>query len=1383
MKLTCLFLLFLLYQVIGFAKESVLNFKHITVDEGLLHNIVESAIEDKHGIIWFSTDAGVCNYNGFDFKYYKNDPADSASLSYNLAGPMLESNEGDFYICTRGGGLNIYNRKLDNFTVYKSNTRKGSLSNNDCESIFQDSEGNIWIGTHHGLDLFNPRSGTFDSYKPTNDEGEEIKISVQTIHEDDNKNLWIGTLSAGLFSFNIETRKFKHCKLVTNSPVPSKVLRISDIERYSGSKLLIASGSGLFLLDKGNYKLDFFSGMGLPMDKANNFFHSILKDSKGRFWIGSDIGLFVFNAYENSYQIYRYRSDNPRSLTANDIRDIYEDSNGNIWICTRNGGVNMYNKKFNSFKYLSFANNDKSLIMNNINCIAPGAGNILWIGTTGGLVKHNYKRHNYKVYTYQKERKNSIRENHIMALLEDSYGNLWIGGKWDGVTIFNKKTGQAREFVLKNANKSQLDINAIIDIIEGSDKFIWIATSGGGLIKYNPVNGEYNQYLSNLEDSNSLSNNWLTDLYEDNDSNLWVGTTYGVNLYKPGKEQFIKFFSEKDRNSLSIDHVRTIYQDTEGVYWFGTYGGGLNRYDRKKGVFDLYNEKNGLSGDIVQGILEDEQGYLWISTNNGITRLNKKNGECERFDIKDGLQGNNFNSNAHFKTLEGKFYFGGNNGITYFDPEEIQKNHKQPKVYISNLKVFNKDINIHSCQNHPFLPEKVKLNYKQSFLTFEFFAVDFNKPHKTRYKFILEGLEEDWNTTDAYNREITYSNLAPGDYVFKVKGSNGDGIWNNEGDTLKISISPPFWKTQLAIVIYFLLIVLVMISIRRYILLKEREKNSRKLEKLEHEKIHEIDQFKLKLYTNIYHDLRTPLTLILGPINDMCTMHDMTVNPKIAKYLEIMKKNASRLLRLFNQLMDIRKIETGNYKLEIVKGDLAAFVKGIYQSFQPSTEERQIDFSFECLIDQKVAWFDPKIIETILANLLSNAIKFTGEKGKVNLKLDWIGPDSGDERLKINKGRFKFGFFEILVQDDGPGISKEDEPNIFKRFYRSSEKMNNTTGSGIGLSLTKDFTELHHGVIKVESSEGKGALFRICIPSEISAYNVNMNEISELSIDEYLENKKDTMLGTDVEKEESTSKQASTVEIPEKPTILIVEDSVELRQYIADNLLNSYIVLEAENGQQAFDIAVEHNPNVIVSDIMMPVMDGFELCKKIKTNEQTSHIPVLLLTSLSDNMNKKEGLETGADEYVTKPFDIKILALRLHNLIESRALLKKKFSNEITLGPKDITITPIDEVFLNDTMEVIENNMSNPEFTVNDLVREVGVSRSLFYVKIKELTGQPAKEFIKSMRLKRAAQYISSNQYNISEVAFMVGFKDPRYFSKCFEKQFGDLPKNYKAKS
>ncbi len=1381
LKTVITLLLFLLAD--GFLNGSVLNFKHLTVDDGLLYNIVESAIEDEYGIMWFSTSAGVCSYNGFEFKFYKNDPSDSMSLSYNLTGSMLESTEGDLYICTRGGGLNIYNRETDDFKIYKSGYKKGTLSNNDCESIIQDSEGNIWIGTHHGLDLFNAESGTFVNFMPVDEYGEEIKISVQTIYEDDKKNLWIGTISSGLYKFNLESRVFQLCKPVSIGGAPSKILRISDIEGYSGNQLLIASGDGLFIYNKSNNRLEFFSGMGLPEKTVRNFFHVILKDTDGRLWIGSDIGLFILNAYENDYDFFQYESDNPNSLTSNDIRDLYEDSNGNIWICTRNGGVNMFNRNFNSFHYLSFTNSDKYLMMNNINCFCSGGDNILWIGTTGGLIKYNYLSNDYNIYNYKPGVDNSIGENNIMATLEDSRGNIWIGGKRDGITIFHVQSGQFRKFIIENADDSQLDINEIIDIHEDYRKIIWIATSGGGLIKYNPANAEYKQYIADIKDTNSLSNSWLTGLYEDNDSNLWVATTFGVNLYNREKDHFKQFFSEEDTNSLSINHVRTIYQDSEGVYWFGTYGGGLNRFDMATNTFTLYNEKNGLSGDMVQGILEDEYGYLWVSTNNGITRLNTKNGQCEQFDIMDGLQGNNFNSNACIKTSDGTLYFGGNNGITYFKPGDIQKNQKPPEVYISNLKIFNENSGINSADGQPFLPEMIELNYKQSFLTFEFFAIDFNKPLKTKYSFILEGLEENWNTTDASNREITYSNVPPGNYVFKVIASNGDGIWNKEGDNLMITITPPFWKSQIAYATYFLLIIVVLIGIRRYILLKERERNARKLEKLEHEKIHEIDQFKLKLYTNIYHDLRTPLTLIIGPLNELITMQEVASHTQVSKYLGIMKKNTSRLLRLLSQLMEVRKIETGKYKLEIVRGDLDAFVKEVYQSFEPSMHEKQINHVFESHLEKKSAFFDPKIVETVLTNLLSNAIKFTPENGNIQLKLNWFGPQTGDSGLKGTAVKLRNGFFEITVRDDGAGISEKDIPHIFERFYRASGIKNTSTGSGIGLSLTKDFIELHHGTIKMHSIEGKGSVFTVRIPSDPDVYGVSGVETHEFSIEEYLENRKDVPLTDNGFEASHKPPKPMQSEATEKPKVLIVEDDSELRQYISEYLSGDYNILEAENGQIAFDNAVKDNPNLIVSDIIMPEMDGFTLCKKIKTTEETSHIPVLLLTSLSDSTNKLEGLEIGADEYVTKPFDIKMLATRIHNLIVTRSMLKKKFSSEITLSPKDITITPIDEVFLNKTMEVIESNMSESEFTVDDLVREVGVSRSLFYLKIKELTGQAAKEFIKSMRLKRAAQYIVSNQFNVSEVAFMVGFKDPKYFSKCFEKQFGELPKNYKTKA
>jgi len=1382
------------------AQKDNLHFERISLEHGLSQNTIYCILQDHKGFLWIGTQDGLNKYDGYDFKVYKHDPEARSSLSSSVITSIYEDHSNVLWIGTNSGGLNKFDREKETFTHYQNDPKDPkSLSGNYVSSIYEDRSGGLWIGIRDGgLNklVWSDGHPTFSQYRNDPDDPNSLSHNyVSTMCEDQSGSLWIATYGGGLNMLvrgeNASTpARFVQYK---NAPHDSRSLSdnfLTSLYQDSASRntLWIGTRNGLnkLVLNKDDGTPTFIHYGKDPNDPKNlshNSIWSIYADQNSAFWIGTAAGLNKFIPSENDGAIaaFIHYENDPNvagTLSDNNIRTIYEDRSGILWIGTWNGGLNKLARKQKTFVHFEHsANNLQSLSHNNVRAIyadSRGGGSVLWIGTRGGgLNRLDRKRETFKQYRFAANNPKSLSHDYVWSIFEDRAGTLWIGTYGGGLNKFDRAketpTGVAfTHYAYTPDNPDDLSHKNVTPIYEDRTGMLWIGTDGGGLNLFDREKEIFKHYKHDANDPNSLSHNGVWSIYEDREDMLWIGTSGGgLNKFDRATERFTHYKNDpNDPESLSNNYVFSIYEDSHngGMLWLGTWGGGLNRFDRQTGEFVRFREKDGLPNEVVYGILEDDHGNLWLSTNKGIARFNPQTGIFKNYNVLDGLQSNEFNAGAYHKSPapRDEMFFGGINGFNAFHPDSVKDNHYIPPLVITAFKKFDETIAGDISAAGEF-----ELPYKDKYLTFEFVALDYTHPEKNQYAFMLEGFNNDWIYSGT-RRFASYTNLDPGTYVFKVKGSNNDGVWNEQGLAVKITITPPLWKTWWAYALYVLITASLLYGVRRYELNRLRLKNQLQLEHVQAEKFKELDHLKSRFFANISHEFRTPLTLILGPLEQVSTK---IADLGLKHQLHTAFNNGRRLLRLINQLLDLSKLEAGGMELKTSRGNLIAFLKGIVFTFESAAQQKQITLEFQSVYDHLVAYYDVGKLEQVFYNLMANAIKFIPPNagGKISVKAV-KSQASLLEKLPPNVECVR-----ITFRDNGIGIPSELLPRIFGRFYRvERSRALDQEGTGLGLALAKEMVELHYGQISVSSEEGKGSAFIVTLP--LGNAHLKPEEIVEDVGSEQLPVSSEQLLVvSDQLPATSIKDQASSKEI-----ILLVEDNHDVRAFIRQQLEADYEVIEAVDGEEGFAKATETIPDLVISDVMMPKMDGYAFCQALKSEEKTSHIPLIMLTAKAGQESKLEGLETGVDDYLTKPFSSKELLVRVRNLIEQRRRLRARFSREVILKPNEIAITPPDEQFLTRVKAAVEKNLGDEDFSVEDLVQEVGMSRTQLHRKLKALTDQSAGQFILSMRLQRAIELMKQNAGTVAEIAYMVGFNTPNYFAKCFRKQFGCSPSEYK---
>ncbi len=1373
-------ILFLSFEAgVLFAQAPRLSFSHLSIKDGLSQNTVNDILQDFKGFIWIGTNDGLNRYNGYEFEIFKHSFADSNTLSHNKIYSLLEDRQQRLWVGTRKG-LNLFDRQKDRFVRMNPMGSTVELANAFIRTLYKDSKGRIWVGTYgEGMFMFDGATFTACKIEPWKDRSEEFKAGLENVTsfvEDEFGGLWIGTLKNGLIYYNPETGEYRFFPFYRDKEI-TEVHGKTVYQDNTGRIWVCTEGEGLFLFDRvtTNFK-HYPAGLG-----KNQLSHPIVKDiyedDEGLLWLATDGGgLNIFDPENEIFKYYKYDQSNNKGLNTNALYSIFSDRQDIIWIGTFGDGLNVYDPNKKAFKhYTTGLKPGTGLSHKSVLCFQECENGNIWIGTDGGGLNYfNPKTGSFKAYLHQPNNPGSISSNHVTSLLLDNENRLWIGTFAGGLNYFRAENETFRVYRNEPENENSLINNNVWVMHQDSRDRIWVGTLGG-LELFDPGSGAF-VHISNLPQNVDQNLNRVTEIAEDHEGTIWIG---GAGLWDIKDDLKIKRFRPGSEKQFSITEydARVIYEDSTHDLWVGTEGGGLLKINPEKKSVRQYAPADGLPNEAVHNILEDDEGRLWISTNLGISRFDPVKEVFQNYDEEDGLQSNQFAYSAALKSMNGFMYFGGINGFNVFHPDSIIENPYIPPVILTDFTVSNKKVSIGTedspLSSHISEAGEITLTHDQSVFTFEFTALNFTSSEKNQYRYIMEGFESEWNEVST-KRTATYTNLDPGDYTFRVQASNNDGIWNEQGTSVQLHVLPPFWQTDLAYVLYALIIILTLLFFRQFIITRAQLKNDLKIKELEKTKIEEVNQMKLAFFTNISHEFRTPLTLIISPLEKM--LSERKLDKANQKMLQIIYRNAERLRRLINQLIDFRRIEKGTMDLKVSRGDLVRYLKDIKTAFDEYARKKKVKYVFYSNVKELETWFDQDKLEKIFFNLLSNAFKYTPERGKIFF---WIHAFSGAKDDPPG-----YSDVEIRIRDTGIGISKDQVNKIFDRFYQvgqaTKQEDREGQGAGIGLSLTKDLVELHHGSITVESIVGRGSEFIVKIP--LGKEHFKEEEILEE------DRLKSSQISSRIyqvvdEKYESINYQKVTGEVSvskgHEISVLVVEDNSDVRQFIRFSLEPAYHILEAENGKQGFEIASQQIPDIIITDIMMPVMDGIEMIEKIREDLRTSHIPLIVLTARSEVEDQLKGLEMGVEEYISKPFNPRLLALKIRNIIQNRRSLQDKVRKEIMMTPSEVVVASFDEKFLKKAMQVVEENIADPTFDVKAFVEHMGMSRSVLYRKLRSVTDQSANEFINTIRLKRAAQLLSQNKLTVSEVTYMVGFNDPQYFSKCFSKFYKVNPSQY----
>ena len=1346
-----------------YAKES-LKFKNFSTNDGLSQRSVNCIAQDKQGFLWFGTRYGLNKYDGTGFQNYSYNSETTNSLSHNWITDLAVDHNGGLWIGTKNG-LNRYNA-TDNSIKRIDKLNSGNVSYNpEIWGIVPQDSSFLWISTNNGFDKFNVRNHLVVSYR--HDINNHKSISSNKVRRSlllSNGDIWVCTdnkidlLRAG-------TNTFTHFEYPNKAnPKNTKNHTIALFEDKAGT-IWLGYSKGLAFFNKSTLTFEDYTINNIPAIASS--VRTICQDKQGFLWMGAYDGLYKLDLDENKISLYQHDITNQKSLSQNSVYKIIEDSRGDLWIGTWAGGVSYYDKSSNDFVTFSEGYINKNLNYKVVSSFIEDENENLWIGTEGGGINfYDKSEGTFTYFTNKPEDVNSLSVNNVKAMVRDHFGHIWIGTHDGGLNelIINGKKKTFKRFPIISQNKSILEgsksssLLKITSLAEDDYYKIWIGTNEGGLNYYNRST---NNFIKLEDVHNNLGAFIYTIVKSKFGNSLYVGSEKGLSKVNPKTKKIDGVdFRGKFKSSSSLIPVISFFEESATSIWVGTEGDGIYHYNTVTGESSRYGLKDGLPNEVVYGILPDDNNNIWLSTNKGICKLDLDTKLFKTFDELDGLQGNEFNYGAYLKSKNGNLIFGGVNGFTIFNPGKINPDQFIPPIAITSLNVRNKP---HLVITDSI--QEISLKYNQNDLSFNFVALNYSQPDKNQYAYKLEGFDSDWNYIGNKNSAV-YTNLNFGDYKFMVKASNSDGVWNENGPIIRLKILPPIWKTWWAYAIYVVLFVSVFWFIRRYELLRIKNRNELKQERIDKEKMEEVNRLKLQLFTNISHDFRTPLTLIIGPLRKL--LIENKGDKMLNKHLSGMYRNASILLQLINQLLDFRKSEAGKLKLHISKNNIVPFLKNIKLSFNELAKERNIKYSFTSDGKDLELWFDKIEMKKVFLNVLSNAFKFT--------------PPNGEIDLNISIGSNQNQYAKIEIRDSGKGIPAEDIKFVFDRYFQLGQQNELRSGTGVGLALAKDIVDLHQGRIFVESILGKGSCFTILLPlgnAHFKSEDMVHNDFVESDLVDYYDV---NHVSSGWMREESTERKPMVID-RSLPNILVVEDNREVRQFIYGIFESDFNVFEAENGTEGIDIAQLSPIDVIVSDVMMPEMDGTEMCSKLKSDIRTCHIPVILLTARTSSKIQKVGYEMGADVYLTKPFDAATLKIQVVNILNSRKSLIDKFKKDILIEPKEITVVSTDELFLKNAMEVIEENLSNPEFNVNDFTDKMYMSQSVLYRKIKVLTGQSISEFIRTIRLKKAGKLLMYSDMGVADVAYDTGFNDLKYFRKCFKSVFGVTPSEYKKQT
>jgi ligand-binding sensor domain-containing protein/signal transduction histidine kinase/CheY-like chemotaxis protein/AraC-like DNA-binding protein len=1430
-----LYILFTIFQASGqemqHAPTTPAEFQRFAVktfsaQDGLPAKNTTAALKDSRGFMWIGTENGLCKFDGYTFKTFVNIAGDSSTITNNFINAIVEDKKGRLWVGTMDG-LNLFDpiAETSKRFVHKENT-PGSISNNKIWSILCDKQGVIWVGTDYGFNAYNEKQQGFAVYLPReNRPGFMSGKSVNAIVEDKNNNLWLGNWSTGLNKFNKSNKRFSNYQQVQlpgqKNPNDVWSLALAD----DGNIWIGTYWNGLF---KFNPETAQFTACP-STDKANTAAFSILKTDRNTLLVGGNNGFYWVNTLNNRWEKLAGIPGSPES-------DLYYDRHGILWICTK-GGLTKIDYKQYKFAFLPLALQDmdvRSLV---------ATDQELWLGTNKGLFSYNI--HSGKIKTFKHSADpHSITSNDIKKLYLDSNGQLWIATE-NGFDLYHPQENTFIHHFHHSALGSLYNEDVFRDIVEGAPGEYWLATDAG-LKMYNDKNKSYTHYYNKENTPSSLNNNHLYSLLKDADGNIWVAT-YGGGLNKLDRKtgRFSAFkFSDGKAGTISNNIILNLFQDSRNNIWVCTPSG-LNKYDKNTNTFQVYSKSAGFAGNMFYNLLEDKKGLLWVLTEKGLSSFNPKTRQVKNFDEADGV----YSSSTIAKTGAGEIYLAGPQGLVYFNPERIQYNKELVPVYFTDFQIFNRTVQPGSnsaLKEALGLAKKVVLKYDENVFSFEFVALNYTHAEKNEYAYKLEGFDKKWNYVGK-QRRASYTNLNPGSYKLWVKASNNDGVWNTIGRSITIVVLPPWYLQWWAYLVYAILFSGALYLFMRYKNRQSQLQYEIKVAHIESEKEKELNEKKLAFFTNISHEFRTPLTLIINPVKELLSKPGNTEDHGT---LNVVHRNAARLLSLVDQLLLFRKAESEADQLHISKLNIVTLCNEVFNCFSHQMRSKNMEYTFEHSTDNIELYADREKLEIALFNLLANAIKFTPAKGRITLSV-----------LECN------GQLQITVQDSGCGISEQAGDKLYTRFYQGPNAHTSlSAGFGIGLYLVRKFVESHAGSVSYSSIPGLGTTFHINLllgkahlagctiletedsstgflmellhetattqtattqtaPSQTltsqtatnssnkgsarARHEVN-NEIvgansrtkgaepantgATTETGQYgtISNRNNAKNGLDglANSRNNQNTNANNPKIqPELPddaaTLLIIDDNQEIREYIKQVFRNDYILYEADSGETGHRLIIEQMPDLVISDVMMEGMTGLQLCSLVKHDPATSFIPVILLTANTSAEVMLKGLEGGADDYISKPFDKDVLKAKVENILKSKNNLQKYFFNQVTLNtdnPKNTGNPKISieyREFLDRCIQIVERHLTDQDFNIQTLASEIGMSTSGLYKKIKAISGQSSNSFIRFIRLRKAAEIFINTDNTIAETSYLIGINDPKYFREQFCKLFKMNPSDY----
>jgi signal transduction histidine kinase/ligand-binding sensor domain-containing protein/DNA-binding response OmpR family regulator len=1317
-------------------KQNKNETKTYTTNDGLPSRNTTATLRDKRGFIWVGTENGLCRFDGYAFKIFSNKLGDTTSLTNNFVNAIVEDRTGKIWVATMDG-LNLLDPLTETFTRFLHNDKiPNSLSNNKVWSVLCDRAGEIWVGTDDGFNQFIPNRKEFFSFKPNpSKSGSMMGKSVNSIVEDAKGDLWLGNWSAGLNRFDKKKRTFTNFAQYQKPGFknPNDVWALCYAS--DGTIWVGTYWDGLFSF---NPKTSKFSKITIP-DQENYSVFSILVASKDLLLVGGNNGFYWYNIPTKTW-------DKIKDVQNYSYGDAYKDKDGIIWVNAINGlrKIDHQQYKFN-LNLLPLGNREtKSMVI---------LDSVVWLGTNNGLFKVDKRFGRLTAFTKNKN-PNSLTSNEIQKLYIDSKKVLWVLTE-NGFDSYDEKNNQFKHHYHHSAIGNLFNEDVFRDILE-IENGIYVLATDAGLKIYDSNKNQFKHYYNQPKNPYSINNNHTYALSKAPDGKIWVGTYGGgVNIFDSKTSRFSSIETATSGNKgLSNNIVKAIFTDSKKNIWVCT-SDGLNKYVASENRFHIYAKMDGFSSNVFNDIAEDTNGKIWLATENGISSLDPTTNKVRNFDEADGVAVNSIiRSN-------GKLIFvAGNKGYFSFDPQRLNFNKAAPPVYFTDFQLFNKSVfpSVEGPLNENLnIAKQITLNYDQSVFSLEFVALNYAYPWKNGYAYKLVGFDKKWNYV-GNQRKATYTNLNPGTYRFQVKASNNDGVWNDTGTSIIIKINPPWYLTWWAYLVYAIAIALSVYLYVSYRRKQDELKYEIKIAHIESEKEKELNERKLSFFTNISHEFRTPLTLIINPVKELLYQDDKNLD---TSSMNIVYRNAKRLLSLVDQLLLFRKADSQGDTLKASNLNLVSLVKEVFLCFAHQARTKAINYEFICKVDKLTILADREKLEIAIFNLLSNAFKFTPDGGAITVNITET-EDSAN----------------ILIADTGCGIREDLTEKIFNRFYQETDQYRSAvSGFGIGLYLVKNFIEMHSGSVKCQNNEGDGTSFTVQLLKGSEHINPAFIIEDQQESSTFLkELNQDDLIAEPTKKKQVV---LSDMLSQEKKSILIIDDNEEIANYLSEVFAQQYQIYQARDGESGLAIIREFLPDVVISDVMMQGMGGIELCSIVKEDESICHIPVVLLTASTSAEIKLKGVESGADDYISKPFDKELLMARIGGILKNKNSLQKYFYSEITLNPSRSKISSEYKDFLKTCIHIVEHNIEDPNFNIKMLAEEIGMSRANLFNKIKSISGHSSNSFIRFIRLKKAAEIFISSDKTIQETMYMVGMSDIKYFREQFKKVFEINPSDY----